>query len=154
MDERSPTVETLRGIRARLARVRRWRETGAGQSLVEFGLIMPLLLILLFGLCDFGRAFYSWLVVTNAAREGARVGAVQGDTSAINTRIQSSASGITLTNLTITLTNVQGSRGTPVEVDLSYTFNFVTPIGGILQLMGGSSLSAPTITAHASMRLE
>jgi hypothetical protein len=39
-------------------------------------------------------------------------------------------------------------------VDISYAFSFVTPIGAILHLVSGGNISAPTITAHSSMRLE
>jgi hypothetical protein len=56
--------------------------------------------------------------------------------------------------LTITLTNVQGPRGEPVEVDLAYDFQFVSPIGDIINFVSGGSLTDPTITSHASMRLE
>ncbi|MBI5949804.1 MAG: pilus assembly protein [Chloroflexi bacterium] len=152
MDEPTPSTPH-RTIRKRFAALRGWRETDAGQSLTEFAMILPIMLVLLFGLVDFGRAFYSWLVITNAAREGARAGAVQQNSDAIRTRINESASGVSLSKLSITLSNVQGARGTPIVVDLSYDFDYVTPIGGILGLMGGS-ISEPTITAHASMRLE
>ncbi|NUQ56510.1 MAG: pilus assembly protein, partial [Dehalococcoidia bacterium] len=57
----------LRGL------LRRFRRTDAGQALVEFALVLPVMLMMLFALVDFGRGFYTWLVVTNAAREGARV---------------------------------------------------------------------------------
>jgi Flp pilus assembly protein TadG len=43
-----------------------------GQSTVEFALLLPILLVLLFLVFEFGRAFGSWLLITNAAREGAR----------------------------------------------------------------------------------
>ena len=43
-----------------------------GQSLVELALVMPLLILLLTGIADLGRAFYSYIQITNAAREGAR----------------------------------------------------------------------------------
>ncbi|MGI8927504.1 MAG: TadE/TadG family type IV pilus assembly protein [Tepidiformaceae bacterium] len=150
MDGLKPVTSNRRGA---LRWLHNCRDSDAGQALAEFAIILPIMLLLLFGLVDFGRGFYSWLVVTNAAREGARVGAVQQPASAINTRINASASGVDTSKLTITLTNVQGTKGTPVEVDLSYDFDFVTPIGGIASLLGGS-VSAPTITAHASMRLE
>ena len=42
-----------------------------GQSLVEFALILPLLLMLVLGAIDFGRLFYTKIIITNAAREGA-----------------------------------------------------------------------------------
>ncbi len=130
-----------------------WRKTETGQTLVEFALVLPMLLILMFGIVDFGRAFYTWLTVTNAAREGARVGATQMDTSTINTRISDAMGPLGTSDLVITLGNVQGPRGEPITVDLVYDFDFVTPIGPLVALAGGS-LSTPTISGHASMRLE
>ena len=50
-------------------------ERERGQSLVEFALIVPLFLLLMFAIVDFGMGFYSWITVTNAAREGPRLGA-------------------------------------------------------------------------------
>ena len=51
--------------------------TQRGQSTVELVLLMPLMLVLLFLLFEVGRLFGSWLLITNAAREGARYAAVQ-----------------------------------------------------------------------------
>lgn len=48
----------------------------AGTTLVEFAIILPLLLILLFGLMDFGILLYNKAVITNASREAARYGIV------------------------------------------------------------------------------
>ena len=50
------------------------RRSRAGQSLVEMAMVLPLLAFLTFGLLDFGRAYYFQVSITNAAREGARVG--------------------------------------------------------------------------------
>ena len=47
-----------------------------GQSLVETAVVFPILLLLLAAIIDFGRAFDTYIVLTNAAREGARFGAV------------------------------------------------------------------------------
>jgi hypothetical protein len=43
-----------------------------GQSLVELALVLPLLILLLSGMVDLGRAFYGYISITNGAREGAR----------------------------------------------------------------------------------
>ena len=43
-----------------------------GANLVEFAIVLPLLVLILAGLADLGRAFYNYMVITNAAREGAR----------------------------------------------------------------------------------
>jgi Flp pilus assembly protein TadG len=80
-----------------------------GQSTVELVLIMPLLMVLLFLIFEMGRLFGSWLLISNAAREGARYAAVQcvptntaglpttcatgtNPTSSIETRVQQTAS--------------------------------------------------------------
>jgi len=55
---------------ARAARAGQSKERG--QSAVEFALVLPVLLLFFFFLIEFGRVFGSWLLITNAAREGAR----------------------------------------------------------------------------------
>jgi Flp pilus assembly protein TadG len=50
------------------------RRGRAGQSMVEMAMVVPVLALLTFGLLDFGRAYYFQVSITNAAREGARVG--------------------------------------------------------------------------------
>ncbi len=54
----------------------RGRRSGRGQALVEFALVFPLLIFMLLGLVDLGRAVYAFSALSNAAREGARVAAV------------------------------------------------------------------------------
>ena len=156
---------------ARLARamgsprrkLRGGRRGERGQTLVEFALIMPVFLILLFGLADFGRGFYAYLIVTNAAREGARSAAVRDDAATIDNKVYSSfcsaaspPSGCAIgpSGISITRTNVQGTKGSEAKVQVSYVFTFVTPIGTMLSIIGGSNLTAPTITSTTSMRLE
>jgi hypothetical protein len=129
-------------------------ESQRGQTLVEFALILPLFLLMFFAMVDFGRGFYSWLLVTNAAREGARVAATQQPAAAVQTRILDALGGLDPADVTITLTNVQGSRGQAVEVDLTYDFEYVTPIGGFVSVVSGGALANPSITSHSSMRLE
>ncbi len=48
-----------------------------GQSLVETAMVLPILILIILGLLEFGRAFFIYTVVSNAAREGARFGLVQ-----------------------------------------------------------------------------
>ncbi len=49
-----------------------------GQSMVEFALVLPVLLLFIFGIIEFARIFYSWLIITNAVRTGERY-AVTGE---------------------------------------------------------------------------
>ena len=58
-----------------LSRLR--RRTGRGQALVEFALVIPIFLLLIFGLVDLGRAVFANNSLAEAARDGARYGAVQ-----------------------------------------------------------------------------
>ena len=159
MDRRTPPLSDQDEYQRRLPAGRitrglpRLNRGERGQALAEFAMILPVFFLLLFCLVDFGRAFYSWLVLTNAAREGARVGAIQGDATEISTRVSETTSTLAATALTVDLTNVQGSRGSAVTVSLSYDFSYVTPIGAIAGLFG-TALSEPTITASSSMRLE
>ena len=132
-----------------------------GQSLVEFTLILPVFLILLFGLVDFGRAFYTWQIVTNASREGARAAAIQSDAATIIAKTRGSfcnpypsSCALDTSLMTITPTNVQGSRGDNTSVQVNYRFSYVTPISPLLNLFFGSSITAPTISSTTTMRLE
>jgi Flp pilus assembly protein TadG len=163
MDHREPASPAEKR-RKLLKWPRPWAESEVGQALVEFTMILPLFLLLLFALVDFGRGFYTWLLVTNAAREGARVAATQQDTNAVQTRIYDAVCSSYPSNCSLNVSkltwtnkasaNIQGPRGEAVEIDLSFDFDYATPIGNILAIVSGGSLSEPTITAHSSMRLE
>lgn len=56
-----------------------------GQALVEFALVFPLLLLMLFGIIDAGRLIYTYNTVANAARNGARVAIVNQSTAGTDT---------------------------------------------------------------------
>lgn len=143
--------------------IRPWRtREEAGQSLVEFAMILPVFLLLLFALVDFGRGFYSWMIVTNAAREGARAAAVGLNDAGIDTKIRDSyCDGADCSlepgKMFVTKTNTVsqgGTRGQQTTVTIAYDFDYVTPIGDLLHLVSGGSISEPTIHASSSMRLE
>ena len=53
----------------RMKRNRRW---GKGQTMVEFALVLPIFLLVIFGLVEFGRIFHAWLTLENASRQAAR----------------------------------------------------------------------------------
>jgi hypothetical protein len=67
---------------------------GRGQGLVEFAIVFPIFLLVLFGLFDIGRAVFSYNEITNAAREGARLAIVNQDPGALDDRIASQTSGV------------------------------------------------------------
>jgi Flp pilus assembly protein TadG len=73
----------------RLSRIVRRED---GQALVEFALVAPLLLVILFGVIDFGKAFDYWNTETQMAEQGARLAAVNGGTTYSGTCADGTAS--------------------------------------------------------------
>jgi Flp pilus assembly protein TadG len=68
---------------------RRRRERGA--AAVEMALVLPLLIMLLGGIVDYGRYFWTQVQLTNAAREGARAGITGVTTAEVTARINTAA---------------------------------------------------------------
>jgi len=114
-----------------------------GDSLVEFALIVSVLMTIIIGIIDFGRAVYAYSVVANAAREGARYGVMAPDDHAgITARIHDTAVGLDPAQLSISVTNAE----TTIEVSVSYNFELVTPL--MADVLGSGSL---TLSSSASM---
>jgi Flp pilus assembly protein TadG len=115
------------------------------QSLVEFALILPLFLLLVLGIFDLGRVIYHYSTIHNAAREGARYGAVHHcDTAGIVNRTQTTAAGLSST-LTVNVTTDFTPDGQPDQIIVTTITNFqtVTPLVGVFLGEGGSlSLSS------------
>lgn len=79
---------------------RRWRRRSRGQSIVEFALVLPILLLLVFGTVDLGRLVFYQSLINNAVRDGARVAIINGAAAtctsgscAATTAVQSAAGG-------------------------------------------------------------
>ena|SRR5688500_3949144 len=71
----------------------RRRDRSRGQAMVEFALIIPIFLLFVFGILDLARAVYTYHTLNNAAREGARVAAVDQTLTRIQDRASSRAVG-------------------------------------------------------------
>jgi hypothetical protein len=139
-----------------------------GAELIEFALIFPLLLLVLVGIIDFGFLFQRYEVLTNAAREGARMAVLPAYTDAdVKSRVCDflSTGGVPTTGcpdpsnpsiqvLDDSITVPSGAAAVQVKrVQLAYTHNFMF-IGPIVGLMGGSWTDAKTINLEAVMRTE
>jgi len=72
------------------------RSRGRGQGLVEFALVFPVFIVLVFALFDVGRAVFAYNEVTNSAREGARIAMVNQNQAKIIERIKGQSSGTTV----------------------------------------------------------
>lgn len=104
------------------------RDNNRGQSTVEIALLLPVLLIILLGVLDLGRAVYGQSVLSNAVREGARAAVVQSNSqSVIIQAVQSAAVGVNLPAGNISVTGPR-TPGTMVTVAAWQTFTPVTPL--------------------------
>lgn len=130
-----------------------------GQALVEFSLVSIVFFFLVFGIVDFGLGLHSWISVSNAAREAARVGAVQApsdgsldcnplpETGSIERKLCDTAANLDPDKVTITVTNAQGDPGDPITVQVDYEYDLITPLANLLQ-------STLTLSSSTQMRLE
>ena len=139
-----------------------------GAELIEFALVFPLLLLLVLGMVDFGFLFQRYEVLTNAAREGARMAVLPG--SYTNTDVQArvcsyiQTSGLAITGscptpsnpvITPSDTTVPIGGGATIQakrVDITYTNTYLF-IGPIARMFGGTFSTVP-IRAVAIMRKE
>jgi len=133
-----------------------------GAELLELAIALPLLLIIIAGIVDFALMFQAFEVVTNAAREGARVRVLPGYTNVdAQTRVTSylaasSLTGATTTSVTNTVIGAGGggapaAAGIQVQVQYVHTFRMLGPI---LSLIGGTFANNITLTATSVMRSE
>jgi hypothetical protein len=79
--------------------LRRSRMSRRGQALAEFALVFPIAMLLLLAIFDVGRAVFAYNGLTNAAREGARLAAVNQDEGMIEQRVSDMTFGTGVTNL-------------------------------------------------------
>jgi Flp pilus assembly protein TadG len=75
------------------------RRRSRGQALVEFALVFPIALLILFGVFDVGRLVFMYTGLTNGAREGARMAIVNQDVGRVEKRVQDSSFGSTIANI-------------------------------------------------------
>lgn len=129
-----------------------------GQSLVEFALVLPIFLLVLFAIVDFGMAFHAWITVTNSAREGARIGSVHAPSAAIEQRVRDTSDTLDQGNLSVTVSNADDQGGQPGEsvvVDVSYSYSLMTPLADLLNLVSGGTIpDVLTLDTLSEMRLE
>jgi Flp pilus assembly protein TadG len=132
---------------------RRGRRDERGAAAVELALVMPILVLILFGIIEFARAWNVRQTLTDAAREGARIAVVNASivstaqlTDSVTNVVQRAAqtAGLDISQLTITPTGINAAGGT-ARVQLQYVY---TPIVGLV-------ISAPfTMQTAAVMRNE
>jgi Flp pilus assembly protein TadG len=127
-----------------------------GSTAVEFALVLPLLLLIVFGIIDFGRALNAQITLTGAAREGVRLVALGYTDAAVQARVAAAAPSLNGITVTVAASCPPGAGPTAnAEVNVSYSFSFITPIGAVAGVFGGSGLGAPIVlTAQGVMPCE
>ena len=143
-----------------------------GAATVEFALVAPVLIVLLFGIIEFGTVFKDVLSLNQAAREGARAGAVGAMTTTIQSRVTSAAptlqSASITTNITyrtctngvwsswFTLTDLVDQNAAPsgaqIKVAVSYPHTLLT--GGLFSRIADPNTNHITLTTSMVMRRE
>lgn len=123
------------------------RRRQGGMAMLEFVFILPVLLLVLFSIVEFGLLFGRWQTLTNAAREGARTAVVfrkDCDATALQTEVRTvvkdyaSSMGIVVTDGQITFGGTLcGAAGTQSEVQVDWPFSF--------RVVPGFSGMSPTI---------
>jgi len=129
-----------------------------GASAVEFAIVLPVLLMLIFGIAEFGILMYDKAVITNASREGARAGIVYSfpnrlSEDEIRSVVNSYCSSYLITfgaSATPSTTVTLGTDpGDPLTVNVTYPYSFLVLPNFVAGLAGGLTLAATTV-----MRME
>jgi Flp pilus assembly protein TadG len=114
--------------------------------MVEFAILLPLFLLVIGGIVDFGRAFFTQIELTNAAREGARAAVVS---SATPTQIQDRASAAGVPGMITTV--VSTCPGTNAEVRTSLAFQWIV-LEPALNLFNGAGALPNPLSSKAVMK--
>ena len=123
-------------------RLGRFARSERGAAMVEMALVLPIIILLFLGMIDFGRAFFLYNNLTNAAREGARFGAAQTspvDTVQIRTRVEQriqdfSGVAAATNKVKVTVSSLTNPSDIKVEV-VNYPFTPITPLPMVSSLV-------------------
>jgi Flp pilus assembly protein TadG len=130
----------------------RWRPRG--QSLTELAVSLPMLLILLAGVVDIGRAYYTYLSLRDAAAEGAAYGSIHpSDTSGIVDRVVGESPGGVVDWAGTTVTTqilVKDCEGGGIQVKVDYNYTLLTPFIGAIAGSQTLPLSATVVNTILS----
>jgi len=106
-----------------------------GQSLVEAALVLPIFILVLCGILDFGWLLSNQLMVNNGSRDGARYAIVNSDSASLQTlvatRVRTNPGLSSTTDVTVTVTKVPTTDPTDISVTVVKNVRVLTPLTGI-----------------------
>lgn len=149
--------ENIAKSEAKLERLyRRCRKRRRGAAAVEFAFVAPVFFLMVFGLIEFGRMVMVQQVITNASREGARVGVLDGTTGAeVLSAVDNYLEGASVAGATVTVDPVEpatASYGEPVTVTVAVPFSQVSWLPSPMFISGGTELSASTVMRRETVQ--
>jgi Flp pilus assembly protein TadG len=118
-------------------------QTSSGAAAVEFALVLPLFLVLMFGVVEFGLIMYAKGIITQASREGARFGAAYNLTPKTKGEIEAYVKTY-LQNAGFPGATVTATLGDPLSVKVAYPYRFSVLPAFITNLAGTLNLTADT----------
>ena len=126
-----------------------------GQSVVEFALVLPVILLVLFGITEFGRAWMTQNILTSAAREGARHAVVTApDEDAVIAKVRSVCAAAGITDVSIKIDGPDANRRVTVTVQTDFR---LIPSSGIFNWFGDGAfpgsfpLRATSVMRHEAL---
>jgi Flp pilus assembly protein TadG len=133
-----------------------------GAALIEAAITVPVILLISVGIFEFGRAYQTWQVLTNAAREGARMAVITGTTDdAVRARVRSYMQAGSLPNhatATIGVTrNVAltgPDTGSSIAIDYPFQFMVLNPVVRLIAPTDTRTGAPITMRSSAIMRNE
>ncbi len=126
-----------------------------GAALLEAAITLPMILLIAVGIFEFGRAYQTWQVLTNAAREGARMAVINGSTdTAVTTRVRNYMQAGALANYSTATVTIQRSvaltgADTASRIQIDYPFQFMV-LNPVVKLVTPSSTTGAPITMQSS----
>lgn len=127
--------------------MRLWRDE-RGQSLVEFALVLPILLLLLVGIFNFGEMFYSDIVINQAARDAARYASLGTSQTVLNQVVMQDCQTLDTSKVTLNVSQpYPQNSGNTVTITINYPVSVMVPLSLLLP-------SPVNLQAVMTMRVE